>query len=74
MADDVFSSLKFGPSPFERSLFIDTELSTGESDLLLKTQRDKRRRKNTLEGSSVSIEEHLSFSQYEQDCLFSQSR
>jgi len=39
LAGDVLFSLKFGPSPFEWSLFIDTELNTGEPDLSLKTQR-----------------------------------
>jgi len=41
MLDGVFS-LKFGPSPFEWSLFTDTELDTCEPDLLVRTQRPKR--------------------------------
>ncbi len=42
LLDDVFSSLNFGGSPFDWSLFTDTELNTSETDLSLTTQRAER--------------------------------
>jgi len=52
VGDGVFS-LKFGGSPsFDRSLFTDTELDTCEPDLLLITNRDKK--KINYRSSSVS--------------------
>ncbi len=44
LLDDVFSSLNFGGSPFDWSLFTDTELNTSETDLSLRTQSAERER------------------------------
>jgi len=50
----VFSSLKFGPSPFEWSLFTDPDPDTCEPDLTLMTQRAKREKKHLTTGHSSS--------------------
>ena len=47
LADDGVFSQKFGPSPFEWSLFIDTKLDACEYDLSLMTQSRKKKKKTT---------------------------
>ncbi len=44
LLDEGFFSLNFGGSPFDWSLFTDTELNTSEPDLSLRTQSAERER------------------------------
>ncbi len=50
LVDEGFFSLNFGGSPFDWSLFTDTELNTSEPDLSLRTQKRKREREREREG------------------------
>ncbi len=49
LVDEGFFSLNFGGSPFDWSLFTDTELNTSEPDLSLRTQKRKRERERERE-------------------------
>ncbi len=49
LVDEGFFSLNFGGSPFDWSLFTDTELNTSEPDLSLRTQKRERERERERE-------------------------
>ncbi len=58
LTDEDFFSLNFGcSSPFDWSLFTDTELDTRDPDLTLMTQRTEREKHFTTRGSSISYED-----------------